>query len=229
MGFLLTYLLHTSHAARFGSRAGLGVTLIQYGFALRGRLDTIGETDKGNWDWPDSDGGAHGPHSTANATWTTPRANVTHGQATIAAASSTATTEWLSFFLMTIGWFMLLTSILGFWRVKRWEREILASRDSSPGVSPQATRPHPNAFSRLESSLGLRGTSRIELLLQGLGFDTRSSGEGVANRTAAQAEQGERDPMLMIRAANPEQAPAIAAALESDAQLRRQLREAGFL
>jgi hypothetical protein len=113
--------------------------------------------------------------------------------------------------------------------VKRWEREILASRNSSSGVSPQAAQPHPNVFSRLESGLGLRGISRIELLRQGLGFAGRSSGERVASRTAAQAEEGERDPMLVTRAANPEQAPAIAAALESEAQLRRQLREAGFL
>ncbi|KAF7327609.1 hypothetical protein MKEN_00340100 [Mycena kentingensis (nom. inval.)] len=34
-GFLLTYLLHTSHAGKYGSRAGLGLTLIQYGFASR--------------------------------------------------------------------------------------------------------------------------------------------------------------------------------------------------
>ena len=30
-GFVLTYLLHTTHAAKYGSRAGLGATLIQYG------------------------------------------------------------------------------------------------------------------------------------------------------------------------------------------------------
>jgi len=30
VGFILTYLLHTSHAAKYGSRAGLGLTLIQY-------------------------------------------------------------------------------------------------------------------------------------------------------------------------------------------------------
>src|SRR5271156_2392164 len=35
VGFLLTYLLASSHAARNGSRAGLGVILIQYGFYLR--------------------------------------------------------------------------------------------------------------------------------------------------------------------------------------------------
>jgi hypothetical protein len=30
-GFLLTYVLHTTHAAKNGSRAGLGITLIQLG------------------------------------------------------------------------------------------------------------------------------------------------------------------------------------------------------
>ncbi|CAG8563632.1 9955_t:CDS:2 [Diversispora eburnea] len=37
VGFLLTYLLHTTHSAKNGSRAGLGITLVQYGFYLRGR------------------------------------------------------------------------------------------------------------------------------------------------------------------------------------------------
>jgi hypothetical protein len=35
IGFLLTYLLHTSHAGKYGSRAGLGITLIQFGFYSR--------------------------------------------------------------------------------------------------------------------------------------------------------------------------------------------------
>ena len=34
IGFLLTYLLHTTHAAKHGSRAGLGITLVQYGFPV---------------------------------------------------------------------------------------------------------------------------------------------------------------------------------------------------
>jgi len=33
-GFLLTYLLHTTHAAKNGSRAGLGITLIQLGVSI---------------------------------------------------------------------------------------------------------------------------------------------------------------------------------------------------
>jgi hypothetical protein len=31
-GFILSYLLHTTHAGRFGSQAGLALTLIQWGF-----------------------------------------------------------------------------------------------------------------------------------------------------------------------------------------------------
>ena len=30
------------------------------------------------------------------------------------------------------GWFILLTSLLGFWRVKRWERSILESQNPAP-------------------------------------------------------------------------------------------------
>lgn len=35
IGFLFTYLLHTTHAAKYGSRVGLGLTLIQFGFYSR--------------------------------------------------------------------------------------------------------------------------------------------------------------------------------------------------
>ncbi|KAI8883950.1 hypothetical protein K501DRAFT_183277 [Backusella circina FSU 941] len=37
VGFMLTYLLHTSHAGKNGALAGLGVSLIQYGFYVRSR------------------------------------------------------------------------------------------------------------------------------------------------------------------------------------------------
>lgn len=48
VGFLLTYLLHTSHAAKHGSRAGLGITLIQYSFYLKSRANALqAELDKG--------------------------------------------------------------------------------------------------------------------------------------------------------------------------------------
>jgi len=105
VGFLLTYLLHTSHAARLGSRAGLGVTLIQYGFALRSRLDSTDSTrnDGNDWNSVPNAGPGSGPHTTSNMTWSTPVANVTEGQTSI--FGTDATTEWASFILMTVGEF----------------------------------------------------------------------------------------------------------------------------
>ncbi|KAF8348849.1 hypothetical protein F5887DRAFT_947861 [Amanita rubescens] len=38
IGFFLTYILHTSHAAKYGSRVGLGLTLIQYALYSRTAL-----------------------------------------------------------------------------------------------------------------------------------------------------------------------------------------------
>jgi len=109
IGFLLTYLLHTSHAARLGSRAGLGVTLIQYGFALRSRMESPDGTGNGDWMSDSQDGSSkpedgrpmhHHPDMT-NVTWGTPAGNMTEEQVGLLVAEST--TEWLSFFLMTIG------------------------------------------------------------------------------------------------------------------------------
>lgn len=105
VGFLLTYLLHTTHAARLGSRAGLGVTLIQYGFALRARSDDA-SGNKGSWNgsWPPApsspsgseDSPFYGHHHSATGNRT-----MTDEQASMIVAD--ATTEWLSFFLMTVG------------------------------------------------------------------------------------------------------------------------------
>jgi hypothetical protein len=43
IGFLFTYLLHTSHAGKYGSRAGLGLTLIQFGFYSHSMSTNSGE------------------------------------------------------------------------------------------------------------------------------------------------------------------------------------------
>jgi hypothetical protein len=123
VGFLLTYLLHTTHAARFGSRAGLGVTLIQYGFALRARPEDM--TGNG---WLSVGGSPYNNGAQEDAAPPKPtfgtkeeaeeyyrKLNITmvNGMpsGTIPGATmddmnnvaNEATTDWLSFFLMTIG------------------------------------------------------------------------------------------------------------------------------
>ena len=125
VGFLLTYLLHTTHAARFGSRAGLGVTLIQYGFALRGGKP---EEDTSNSGWWGVGNGQYGNeeqdkkppkpifatkeeaeeyYRKYNITMVNGMPSGTIPGATMDDLNITtdATTDWLSFFLMTIGAF----------------------------------------------------------------------------------------------------------------------------
>lgn len=173
VGFLLTYVLHTTHSSKYGSRAGLGVTLIQYGFYLRTRAQTI--LDTGNIDpdpsadgaslvelllgggGVDGDGGAVESISstfaslaatataTATAAFATP---TTFGQAmeyanehpgesipgwgqmgtgVPSAEEVSEANEWLSFVLMCVGWFILITSLGGYWRVKRYGAFLLPS------------------------------------------------------------------------------------------------------
>ncbi|KAH9482378.1 Metal homeostatis protein BSD2 [Psilocybe cubensis] len=239
VGFLLTYLLHTSHAARLGSRAGLGVTLIQYGFALRTRLDQNSEVNTNN-DWnywnPESTSGtgtidSSSTSSIGNFTWSSPNANITDEQTSAIVAD--ATTEWLSFFLMTVGWFVLLTSLLGFWRVKRWERGILASRRENQPPAPR-NGPAIGIVSHLESSFGLRGVSRSDFFRQGFGLGPRRPDADETIRAAEEgdaphsAEAQETDPMLTLDPADPN-SRAVIEAYANEQRLQRDLREAGLL
>jgi hypothetical protein len=128
VGFLLTFLLHTTHAAKFGSRAGLGVTLIQYGFALRTRLEDIsggggyggadGNGSGGYSGWrltnpthPDFKTAAeadeyyrsHSPHVTRQDNFGNGTDVGMPSNGVNASPFSDSTSEWLSFFLMTVG------------------------------------------------------------------------------------------------------------------------------
>ncbi|CAG8552699.1 4534_t:CDS:2, partial [Racocetra persica] len=106
VGFLLTYLLHTNHAAKVqnefidnksamdladnGSRAGLGITLVQYGFYLRGRSF--------------QDDGMYYSYDEADLS-----------------DKELARRAWLSYILMFLGWFIVIRSVSDYIRVKRIE------------------------------------------------------------------------------------------------------------
>lgn len=237
VGFLLTYLLHTSHAARLGSRAGLGVTLIQYGFALRGRLDngdvTNGEQNVWGGNWSSATSSAPPAMPTPMPMGTSTDSSGLYGlqqgnntgfvmSEEQAAFIADATTEWLSFFLMTIGWFILLTSLLGFYRVKRWEKRILASQQASqPREAPQPASGR--STNGVEQTFALNGLSRIEILRQG--FTLSRSPRPADNEPAVQAEAVAARP---LDPNNPADRHAIEVA-DQDNRLRENLRAAGFL
>lgn len=155
VGFVLTYLLHTTHAAKYGSRAGLGLTMIQYGFSSRMRAAQM----------VDGEGGVGQDFILWNATTGLPE--VIHktgpGQAMLpngttidisGAEWNMGSRDWMSFLLIIMGayhfredlwgtylyaglhqgWFLLVASIIGFYRVKRWEKSIRQA------ANPPATR-----------------------------------------------------------------------------------------
>ncbi|KAK2460897.1 hypothetical protein APHAL10511_007367 [Amanita phalloides] len=122
VGFFLTYLLHTTHAAKYGSRAGLGLTLIQYGLFSRSALPEKNNSppiDMNNSTLPEP-----------------PMAPVPDDHLTFSSK------DWLSILFMSIGWFLLLSSIIGYWRVKRWEASIRSSQNQAlPSTRPSAVPP----------------------------------------------------------------------------------------
>lgn len=190
VGFLLTYLLHTTHASKYGSRAGLGITLIQYGFYMRSAEAQLPVADDQTmWGWanadtPDSNVGSRASTVAAiakralpilmrsvtvsnNGTATVPTNNGPFGPFGTAIdgssppssnPSSFSPNDWLSFILMTIGWFLLITSFLGFWRVKRWQRGVQASvvaaeRERDP--TPEDLARNAQVLRNLEQAFGI--------------------------------------------------------------------------
>lgn len=144
---MLTSVLATSHAAKFGSRAGLGFTLIQYGFYLRGKEGNseLGIAETITWPTPTS-----GPRPTFSSvaeidSWIASNGAAVSGIPDDIPSLSTgdystpadvvAATDWLSFFLMTVGWLLFLASLLGYWRVKRFERSLRQSSQSEAFMS----------------------------------------------------------------------------------------------
>ncbi|KAI1797255.1 hypothetical protein LXA43DRAFT_404001 [Ganoderma leucocontextum] len=140
-GFVLTYLLHTTHAAKYGSRAGLGITLIQYGLLQYGN-GLKANNSAGVDDQPTTlveeimrwNSTRHHHHTIPADT----PLNVTDFSAYNATDPNNpmldldmqfaiTSRDWIALILMTLGWFLLLSSCVGFYRVKRWESSIRAA------------------------------------------------------------------------------------------------------
>lgn len=133
VGFLLTYLLHTTHAAKNGSRAGLGITLVQFGFMMRGRSDD-GDATTGSPP-PETSPGDPNAYNFQGAT----------DSATDPAGADTSLgrNEWLSYVLMVVGWFILIRAVGDFLRARRMEQLVLASPDRGLGVAVVAENEQP--------------------------------------------------------------------------------------
>ncbi|OQE96314.1 hypothetical protein PENNAL_c0001G09571 [Penicillium nalgiovense] len=126
VGFLLTYLLHTTHAAKNGSRAGLGLTLVQYGFYMKGGNESSGSDGGGSEYVPPPDPNSHNfdPNSVSEG----------GGNGGNGTMSGITTSEWISYVLMIVGWFILIRAVSDFLRARRHEQLVLQSPDRGLGV-----------------------------------------------------------------------------------------------
>lgn len=139
IGFLLTYLLHTTHAAKHGSRAGLGITLIQYGFTFRGGSPNPVNPSPGP---PGSDDPAGGIPSDPNAHDFDPNI-INGGPAGVIVDGGISTSDWISYGLMIVGWFILIRAVSDFIRARRQEEMVRASPDRGLGVAVVASNEQP--------------------------------------------------------------------------------------
>lgn len=137
-GFLLTYLLHTTHAAKHGSRAGLGITLVQYGFQMRFTV-SAGPADPGT----PADAPTNGVPDDPNSHNFDP--DKVNGGADGPAGSGITPADWLSYVLMIVGWFILIRAVSDFMKARRQEALVRSSPDRGLGVAVIAEGERPES------------------------------------------------------------------------------------
>ncbi|CAO3614848.1 unnamed protein product [Mucor fragilis] len=102
VGFMLTYLLHTSHASKQGSRAGLGISLVQTGFYIRSR----GTLEDDNYYYGDE------------------QDSTTKSGSSSSSKEDSVDADIIAYFLMMVGWFIIIRSLADYFRAKQMEKII---------------------------------------------------------------------------------------------------------
>lgn len=153
VGFLLTYLLHTTHAAKNGSRAGLGVTLVQYGFYMLNRskdpAPTLPSDSSGSPFVPPQDPNSHDfdPNTVSDSAAAAAAAAMAQETAQASTSSgglsSVANSNWLAYVLMIVGWFILIRAVSDFIKARRHEQLVLRSPDRGLNVPVVADNERP--------------------------------------------------------------------------------------
>ena len=137
VGFLLTYLLHTTHAAKNGSRAGLGITLIQYGFYMKSSASRT-TTEPGSQQSQPVNPNSHdfdpAAFSDSAAASVAALASAQSGSVGGSENNSFPAAEWFAYMFMIVGWFVLIRSVTDFIKARRHEQLILQSPERGLNV-----------------------------------------------------------------------------------------------
>ena len=135
VGFLLTYLLHSTHAAKNGSRAGLGITLIQYGFYMK---SAPSGSNSGSMHSHMEGEGYVSPADPNSHNFNPDEVGQTGGSDDISGS------DWAAYLLMIVGWFILIRAVSDYLRVRRHEQLVLQSPDRGLGIPVIATGETPD-------------------------------------------------------------------------------------
>ncbi|KAK4035354.1 hypothetical protein C8A01DRAFT_48447 [Parachaetomium inaequale] len=135
VGFLLTYLLHSTHAAKNGSRAGLGILLIQYGFYMKGAPPGAGSGGSAH---SQMEGGGYASPGDPNS-HNFNQDDVNQGDG----GSDLTGTDWAAYLLMIAGWFILIRAVSDYLKARRHEQLVLQSPDRGLGIPIIATGENP--------------------------------------------------------------------------------------
>ncbi len=154
VGFLLTYLLHTTHAAKNGSKAGLGIALVQWGFSMKtSRSERAGPGDGGAQQPQYTQPADPNSHDVAAVAASGDGAAAAAAAAVAAAVADSqptggsgggadgASATWsitnndlLAYALMVVGWFILIRSVSNYIKARRHEQLVLQSPDRGLGI-----------------------------------------------------------------------------------------------
>jgi hypothetical protein len=136
LGFVLCYLLHTSHAGKHGARAGLGITFIVYSY---GMIPTnFGHVDK----LPDKLI-VENPNDFDITRATSLKGTLDNYQSDLfqqrptseAVLNGYSTTPYFAYGVIAFGIFLLLKALSDFYKIKVMERNILAPSQHSETVT----------------------------------------------------------------------------------------------
>lgn len=133
VGFLLTYLLHSTHAAKNGSRAGLGITLIQYGFYMKGTSGSGAGGMGGEGMGGDSSDGYASPPDPNSHDFDPGSVNSGNGGGG-GGIADIASSDWVAYILMIVGWFILIRAVSDYFKARRHEQLVLQSPDRGLGI-----------------------------------------------------------------------------------------------
>jgi hypothetical protein len=150
----------------------------------------------------------------------------------------------LFFFILSSGWFILLTSLLNFWRVKRWERNILASQRETTVSGRDAAGQSPFLSVHLNRFVSVPMRDMGSLLRTGLGFSRRSRGDAEGGEFDADRAEGDRtvpltptpgeetsrrELLIAMYAHDSDRQRQVIQAFRDDDQLLADMRSAGML